>query len=114
MCLAPLSNIYSSDRVQATQLSKGENELPTTTLIINIISSVIVSKKRYADMAYQEMQFLKTVRDKEQENQNGKKIVQLYDDFTLEGVNGSHCVMVFETLGPNLDKWLLKVVTQTL
>ena len=71
----------------------------------------MVSKKRFAEMANQEMLFLKTIRDKDVTNPHREKIVQLYDDFKIDGVNGNHCVMVFETLGPNLDKWLLKVST---
>jgi len=69
----------------------------------------MVSKKRYAEMAHQEMLFLKTIRDKDTTNPHREKIVQLYDDFKIDGENGNHYVMVFETLGPNLDKWLLKV-----
>ena len=76
--------------------------------VINIYL-VMVSKKRFADMANQEMIFLKTVRDTDPTNPHREKVVRLYDDFKLRGVNGDHCVMVFETLGPNLDKWLLKV-----
>ena len=92
-------------------------------------------------MADQEMVFLKTVRNKDEQNPTRERLVQarlkikellwfknfrffqwlrnpnislflslrkLLDDFKLNGVNGEHKVMVFETLGPNLDKWLAK------
>ena len=67
----------------------------------------MVSKGRYSKMAAQEMRFLRVVRNGEGENR--ERVVQLLDDFKLSGVNGEHRVLVFETLGPNLDKWLADV-----
>jgi hypothetical protein len=69
----------------------------------------MISKKRFSAMAEQEMLFLKTVREKDPSDPNRNRIVSLLDDFKFSGVNGEHKVMVFEILGPNLDKWLLDV-----
>lgn len=35
---------------------------------------------------------------------NRTKIIQLFDDFRIEGLRGMHVAMVFEALGPNLLK----------
>jgi hypothetical protein len=40
---------------------------------------------------------------------NRTKIIQLFDDFRIEGLRGIHVVMVFEALGPNL----LKLIKRT-
>lgn len=42
-------------------------------------------------------------------NQYRKRIVELLDDFKMEGLRGMHVVMVFEALGPNL----LKLIKRT-
>lgn len=39
---------------------------------------------------------------------NRTKIIQLFDDFRIEGLRGMHVVMVFEALGPNLLKLIKK------
>lgn len=40
---------------------------------------------------------------------NRTKIIQLFDDFRIDGLRGTHVVMVFEALGPNL----LKLIKRT-
>uniref|UniRef100_S4RUX1 non-specific serine/threonine protein kinase n=1 Tax=Petromyzon marinus TaxID=7757 RepID=S4RUX1_PETMA len=51
---------------------------------------------------------LKCVRDGDPKDPNREKVVQLVDDFKVSGVNGLHVCMVFEVLGHQLLKWIIK------
>jgi hypothetical protein len=42
------------------------------------------------------------------EDQKRDKTVQLLDDFKISGVNGTHVCMVFEVLGHNLLKLIIR------
>lgn len=48
------------------------------------------------------------VRESDVEDQKRDKTVQLLDDFKISGVNGTHVCMVFEVLGHNLLKLIIR------
>ena len=48
------------------------------------------------------------VREADQNDPNREKTVQLLDDFKISGVNGTHVCMVFEVLGNNLLKLIIR------
>lgn len=53
-----------------------------------------------------ELQILKTLEKQSQRGLSSKYIVQLLDTFTHKGPNGAHQCLVFELLGPSVDKVL--------
>ncbi|XP_063900939.1 SRSF protein kinase 1-like isoform X2 [Zophobas morio] len=66
---------------------------------------IVKSDKSYTELAMDEIQILKTIRSEGIKNEIGRtRIVNLYDDFIIEGPNGKHVVLVFEVLGKNLLK----------
>lgn len=65
------------------------------------------SKRTYYESAKDEVDLLESVR--EQDDFDPTRAVQLLNYFTIDSVNGTHFVMVFEVLGPNLYKFLMKV-----
>ena len=48
------------------------------------------------------------VRDADESDHKRDKTVQLLDDFKITGVNGTHVCMVFEVLGHNLLKFIIR------
>jgi hypothetical protein len=48
------------------------------------------------------------VRDADEADPAREKSVQLLDDFKISGVNGTHVCMVFEVLGYNLLKLIIR------
>ena len=48
------------------------------------------------------------VRESDVEDPKREKTVQLLDDFKISGVNGTHVCMVFEVLGHNLLKLIIR------
>ncbi|CAG7834621.1 unnamed protein product [Allacma fusca] len=69
---------------------------------------VVKSGETYTDTAVDEIKILKSVRDADKADLNREKLVQLLDDFKVTGVNGVHVCMVFEVLGTNLWRLILK------
>jgi hypothetical protein len=70
------------------------------------------SKKSYYESAKDEVDLLDSVRevDDETDGDDGNyRAAQLLNYFTIESQYGTHFVMVFEVLGPNLYKFLMKV-----
>ena len=65
------------------------------------------SKRTYYESAKDEVDLLESVR--EQDDFDPLRAVQLLNYFTIDSTNGTHFVMVFEVLGPNLYKFLMKV-----
>uniref|UniRef100_T1JGA8 non-specific serine/threonine protein kinase n=1 Tax=Strigamia maritima TaxID=126957 RepID=T1JGA8_STRMM len=63
---------------------------------LKIVKSVAIQA------AVNEIKLLKCVRGK------SKKVVKLLDNFTISGVNGIHMCMVFEVLGDNLLKLIIR------
>jgi hypothetical protein len=48
------------------------------------------------------------VRESDMKDPKRDKTVQLLDDFKISGVNGTHVCMVFEVLGHNLLKLIIR------
>lgn len=69
---------------------------------------VVKSASHFTETALDEIKLLKTVRDSDVNDPNRKKTVQLLNDFKITGVNGTHVCMVFEVLGHNLLKLIIK------
>lgn len=69
---------------------------------------IVKSAHHFTETAKDEIKILKAVRDSDPENPRRNKTVQLLNDFKISGVNGTHVCMVFEVLGHNLLKLILK------
>lgn len=69
---------------------------------------IVKSAQHFTETAKDEIKILKAVRDGDPENPKRNKTVQLLNDFKITGVNGTHICMVFEVLGHNLLKLILK------
>jgi serine/threonine-protein kinase SRPK1 len=69
---------------------------------------VVKSASHFTETALDEIRLLKTVRDADPNDPKRNKTVQLLNDFKLSGVNGTHVCMVFEVLGHNLLKLIIK------
>lgn len=69
---------------------------------------IVKSAPHFTETAKDEIKILKAVRDGDPSNPKRNKTVQLLNDFKITGVNGVHICMVFEVLGHNLLKLILK------
>lgn len=69
---------------------------------------VVKSASHYTETALDEIKLLKCVREADQEDAKREKTVALLDDFKISGVNGTHVCMVFEVLGVNLLKLIIR------
>ena len=69
---------------------------------------IVKSAKHYTEAALDEIKLLQCARDSDQTDDNRFKTVQLLDDFKINGPNGTHVCMVFEVLGNNLLKLIIK------
>ncbi|CAL8071793.1 unnamed protein product [Orchesella dallaii] len=69
---------------------------------------VVKSAPHHADAALDEIKLLKCVRDSNPTDPHREKTVQLLDDFKITGANGTHVCMVFEVLGNNLLKLIIR------
>lgn len=69
---------------------------------------IVKSAPHFTETAKDEIKILKAVRDGDPANPKRNKTVQLLNDFKISGVNGTHVCMVFEVLGHNLLKLILK------
>ncbi|EDW01828.1 SRSF protein kinase 1 [Drosophila grimshawi] len=69
---------------------------------------IVKSAQHFADTAKDEIKILRAVRDTDPLNPGREKTVQMFDDFKITGVNGTHICMVFEMLGDNLLKLIRK------
>jgi hypothetical protein len=69
---------------------------------------VVKSAPHYTDTALDEIKLLKCVREADLNDPHREKTVQLLDDFKITGVNGTHVCMVFEVLGNNLLKLIIR------
>ncbi|XP_015376558.1 PREDICTED: SRSF protein kinase 1-like, partial [Diuraphis noxia] len=70
---------------------------------------VVKSAVDYTESALDEIRMLKSIYRHRDLDTNRTKIIQLFDDFRIDGLRGMHVVMVFEALGPNL----LKLIKRT-
>lgn len=69
---------------------------------------IVKSATNFTETAKDEIKILKTVRDTDPLDPKRNKTVQLLNDFKITGVNGTHVCMVFEVLGHNLLKLIIK------
>jgi serine/threonine protein kinase len=69
---------------------------------------VVKSAKHYTETALDEIKLLTNVRESDPADPFRLKCVQLLDDFKVAGVNGTHVCMVFEVLGHNLLKLIIR------
>lgn len=69
---------------------------------------VVKSACHYTETALDEIKLLKCVRQSDPSDPLGDKVVQLLDDFKIAGVNGTHVCMVFEVLGQNLLRLIIR------
>lgn len=69
---------------------------------------IVKSAQHFTETAKDEIKILKSVRDSDPQNPRRNKTVQMLNDFKISGVNGTHVCMVFEVLGHNLLKLILK------
>lgn len=69
---------------------------------------VVKSATHYTETALDEIKLLKCIRDSDTGDPYREKVVQLLDDFKISGVNGTHICMVFEVLGHNLLKLIIR------
>ncbi|XP_025106527.1 SRSF protein kinase 3-like isoform X2 [Pomacea canaliculata] len=69
---------------------------------------VVKSAQHYTETALDEIKLLKCVRESDENDPAREKSVQLLDDFKISGVNGTHVCMVFEVLGHNLLKLIIR------
>lgn len=69
---------------------------------------VVKSASHFTETALDEIKLLKVVRDSDASDPKREKVVQLLNDFKISGVNGTHVCMVFEVLGHNLLKLIIK------
>lgn len=69
---------------------------------------IVKSAHHFTETAKDEIKILKAVRESDPLNPRRNKTVQLLNDFKITGVNGTHVCMVFEVLGHNLLKLILK------
>ncbi|XP_014225671.1 SRSF protein kinase 3 isoform X2 [Trichogramma pretiosum] len=69
---------------------------------------VVKSASHFTETALDEIKLLKDVRDTDPSDPKRNKTVQLLNDFKISGVNGLHVCMVFEVLGHNLLKLIIK------
>jgi hypothetical protein len=69
---------------------------------------IVKSAKHYTEAAADEIKLLQCARDGDPNDENRYKCVQLLDNFKVTGPNGIHVCMVFEVLGNNLLKLIIK------
>ncbi|KAK5642545.1 hypothetical protein RI129_008712 [Pyrocoelia pectoralis] len=69
---------------------------------------VVKSAQHFTETALDEIKILKSVRDSDPSDPKRNKTVQLLNDFKITSVNGVHVCMVFEVLGHNLLKLIIK------
>lgn len=69
---------------------------------------IVKSATNFTETAKDEIKILKAVRDTDPSDLMRNKTVQLLNDFKITGVNGTHVCMVFEVLGHNLLKLIIK------
>ena len=69
---------------------------------------IVKSAKHYTEAAADEIKLLQCAHDGDPLDENRFKTVQLLDDFKVTGPNGVHVCMVFEVLGNNLLKLIIK------
>ncbi|CAH8857384.1 unnamed protein product [Trichobilharzia szidati] len=73
-----------------------------------VAMKVVKSALHYTETALDEIKLLSCVRESSPDDPFRNKTVQLLDDFRVSGVNGNHVCMIFEVLGHNLLKLIIR------
>lgn len=73
-----------------------------------VAMKLVKSAKHYTEAALDEIKLLQCARESDPNDQNKFKTVQLLDNFKVHGPNGTHIAMIFEVLGHNLLKLIIK------
>lgn len=66
------------------------------------------SARHYTETAIDEIRLLDIIKSTDPHDRNAGKIVRLLHHFDIHGINGTHKCLVFEALGCNLYKLLVK------
>lgn len=69
---------------------------------------VVKSASHFTETAIDEIKLLKCVRESDPDDMKRDRVVLLLNDFKIRGINGTHICMVFEVLGHNLLKLIIK------
>lgn len=69
---------------------------------------VVKSASHFTETAIDEIKLLKCVRESDPDDTKRDRVVLLLNDFKIRGINGTHICMVFEVLGHNLLKLIIK------
>lgn len=69
---------------------------------------VVKSAQHYTETAIDEIKLLRCVRESDESDPFRERTVMLLDDFKISGINGTHVCMVFEVLGNNLLKLIIR------
>ncbi|CAI2348411.1 unnamed protein product [Caenorhabditis sp. 36 PRJEB53466] len=73
-----------------------------------VAMKIVKSAEHYTEAALDEIKLLLSVRSADPNDTGCNKVVQLLDEFTVSGINGQHVAMVFEVLGCNLLKLIIR------
>uniref|UniRef100_A0A915PYY3 non-specific serine/threonine protein kinase n=1 Tax=Setaria digitata TaxID=48799 RepID=A0A915PYY3_9BILA len=78
-----------------------------------VAMKIVKSAEHYTEAALDEIKFSKlqllmAVRNADENDLFRERVVQLLDEFSVTGVNGTHVCMVFEVLGCNLLKLIIR------
>ncbi|CAG9534574.1 unnamed protein product [Cercopithifilaria johnstoni] len=73
-----------------------------------VAMKIVKSAEHYTEAALDEIKLLMAVRDADEDDLFRERVVQLLDEFSVTGVNGTHVCMVFEVLGCNLLKLIIR------
>ncbi|KAL4002727.1 Protein kinase domain family protein [Acanthocheilonema viteae] len=73
-----------------------------------VAMKIVKSADHYTEAALDEIKLLMAVRDADENDLFRERVVQLLDEFSVTGVNGTHVCMVFEVLGCNLLKLIIR------
>ncbi|VDP11163.1 unnamed protein product [Soboliphyme baturini] len=69
---------------------------------------IVKSADHYTETAIDEIRLLSCVRDGDPDDPHRGRVVQLLDEFRVHGIHGTHVAMVFEVLGHNLLKLIIR------
>jgi serine/threonine-protein kinase SRPK2 len=69
---------------------------------------IVKSAEHYTEAALDEIKLLQAVCDADPDGTGRKRVVELLDQFNVTGINGTHVCMVFEVLGCNLLKLIIR------
>ncbi|CAG8570033.1 9982_t:CDS:2 [Ambispora gerdemannii] len=72
------------------------------TIDRHVALKVVKSAQHYTETALDEIKLLKKIVNTNPEAPGRRHVVELLEDFRIEGPNGQHVCMVFEVLGENL------------